>query len=164
MEIKKGGKDAPKVDKKAAAKGQTPIEDLNAPKAIEIEYEEIESEPDFMIIEKSFQGAKKPKVEQKESKAGTRSQAMTAQSATQGSDKGQTLEQKKLVRLAELQTQFDTIRAMPFSCAVKVNLNVYPKAEPEQQTPEASQAQLTVPPESKTTGKQPASKLAGKKK
>ena len=92
MELKKGGKEAPKADKKAPAKGQTPIEDQNAPKAIEIEYEEIEAEPDFIIMEKSFAGAKKPQIEQKESKAGTRSQAMTAQSQTQGSDKGMTLE------------------------------------------------------------------------
>ena len=64
MELKKGGKEAPKADKKGAAKGQTPLEDHNAPKNIEIEYEEIESEPDFIIIEKSFEGVKKPAVEQ----------------------------------------------------------------------------------------------------
>ena len=42
-------------------------------------------------------------------------------------------------------------------------MNVYPKPEANEPTPDPSKAELTQPPDSKTTGKAP-SKTAGKKK
>ena len=50
---KGGGKDA-KEKAKAPAKGATPADDQNVPKNIDVEYEEIPEEPDYMIMEKSF--------------------------------------------------------------------------------------------------------------
>ena len=47
-------KDTKAKDPKAAAKGKAAEVDKNAPKQIEVEYPEIESEPDFILIEKSF--------------------------------------------------------------------------------------------------------------
>lgn len=52
------------------------------------------------------------------SKTGTRQGTQTAQSQAGTSEKGLTLEQKKQARLAELNLQYDTIRAKPFSLAV----------------------------------------------
>ena len=128
------------------------------PKNIEVEYEEVPEEPDYMIMEKSFQNMRKPAVEVK-AKGPARQGATTAQST---SDKGATLEQKKQARLLELQAQYDTVRAKPFSMAAKLKLNVYPPAKPSEPTPEPSKAELTQPPDSKMT--KGASKVAGKKK
>jgi hypothetical protein len=53
-----GGKDTKAKDPKAAAKGKVQEVDKNAPKQIEIEYPEAESEPDFILIEKTFNQGK----------------------------------------------------------------------------------------------------------
>ena len=54
----KAGKDT-KDKGKPAAKGQTPAEDANIPKNIEIEYpEDVAEEPDYIIMEKSFMDMK----------------------------------------------------------------------------------------------------------
>ena len=50
---KAAGKD-PKKDAKKPAKGATVEVDRNAPKPLEIEYPEISSEVDYILIEKSF--------------------------------------------------------------------------------------------------------------
>ena len=50
---KPAGKD-PKKDAKKPAKGATIEADRNAPKPLEIEYPEIASECDYLLIEKSF--------------------------------------------------------------------------------------------------------------
>ena len=48
-------KDAKAKDTKAKAKGGAAVDaDKNSPKPIEIEYEEIASEKDYVLIEKSF--------------------------------------------------------------------------------------------------------------
>ena len=54
-------------DAKAAPKGKAATEvNNNAPKNVEIEYPEIESEPDFILIEKTFvQGKSSVKEAQK---------------------------------------------------------------------------------------------------
>ena len=52
--------------------------------------------------------------------------------------------------------QYDTVRAKPFSLAAKVQLNVYPKAEPEDPTPPESKVEVSAPPDSKTTAKSPS--------
>ena len=58
----KGGKTDPKKDKGKASKNAA-AEDKNAPKHIEIEYPEVESEPSYLIMEKSFLSLKqKPEV------------------------------------------------------------------------------------------------------
>jgi len=53
-----GSKDTKAKDPKAAAKGKVQEVDKNAPKQIEIEYPEAESEPDFILIEKTFNQGK----------------------------------------------------------------------------------------------------------
>ena len=50
---KQAGKD-PKKDVKKPAKGATAEVDRNAPKPLEIEYPEIASEVNYLLIEKSF--------------------------------------------------------------------------------------------------------------
>ena len=93
MEKPKTGKGAdPKAGKDKPAKGVTPVEDQNMPKNIEIEYEDIPEESDFMIMEKNFQGMKATQVEPKAaSKTGTRQGTQTAQSDAK-TEKGLTLE------------------------------------------------------------------------
>ena len=53
-------KDAKKDTKKPAAKGAQVEADKNNPKPIEIEYPEIESEKDYVIVERTFQVKNQP--------------------------------------------------------------------------------------------------------
>ncbi len=53
-------KDAKAKDPKAKGKGAAVESDKNAPKPIEIEYAEITSEKDYILMEKSFQPKAKP--------------------------------------------------------------------------------------------------------
>ena len=52
---KGGTKDAKAAGGKPATKGTTPIDDVNVPKNIDIEYEDIKEESNYIIMEKSFQ-------------------------------------------------------------------------------------------------------------
>ena len=51
---KPGGKPDPKKDPKAAPKKGAPVEDKNAPKPIVVDYPEIPSSNNFVILEKTF--------------------------------------------------------------------------------------------------------------
>ena len=118
---KDGKKGAPaKPDPKAAAKGapgkpSTASEDKNSPKDVKIDYPEVEAEPNYLLIEKSFQQNKAAKDKPIERKKKEASGAAAKQVLT--------LEQKKLIRQAELVQQYDAIRALPFSMAVVLRLN-----------------------------------------
>ena len=72
VEGKAKGKESKPPAKAEKGKGTTPIDDVNVPKNIDIEYEEVPSEPDFMIMEKDFKSVRKPLVEQK-AKPGSKS-------------------------------------------------------------------------------------------
>ena len=107
-----------KADPKAAGKAApgkpgTATEDKNTPKDIKIEYPDVEAEPNYLVVEKNYQQDKqvadKP-VERKKKDAAATKQAMT-------------VDQKKLIRQAELVTQYDTVRALPFSLAVVLRLS-----------------------------------------
>jgi len=174
----KGGKET-KDKGKPAAKGQTPADDANVPKNIEIEYpEDLAEEPDFIIMEKNYmntrqvdESVKKPATSSMSKDgpktAGGQSTVSGAAGGTAGTEAEkaekakEALEQKKLQRQRELRQEYDIIRAKPYSMAVEVKLNVYPPPKPSEPTPNPSLANLP-PPESKLTDKK-NSKLAKKK-
>ena len=74
----------PKKDKGKAAKGAA--DDKNAPKSIEVEYPDVESEPNFILLEKTFtQLNKKPEAKRPVAKSAM-SQATTGSAAAAGTD------------------------------------------------------------------------------
>lgn len=122
---KPGAKDA-KKDAKAAPKapvkgGPPPGEDKNRPQEIEIEYPEIESNHNFIIMEQDFMDfAKKQK--QTVTNSGKQSKSSGGALATQS------VEDKRAQRLKELLDEFQIIRSLPYSVAVNMQLNK-PKEE-----------------------------------
>ena len=80
---KAAGKD-PKKDAKKPAKGATVEVDRNAPKALEIEYPEVASECDYILIEKSFIGNKSGQAD----KAAAKRAALKSQMTDKGSAAG----------------------------------------------------------------------------
>lgn len=141
----KGGKAAPaKKDAKPAAKKDAKGEDdKNAPKNIEIESVQIESEPNCLILEKNFKVSTMPVVEKK---------APVAAAATLA-DKKDATELKKEARLADLKKVYKAIRALPFSVAVVLKLNV-----PEEVKIEKEPSKASIEPAKKGAKAAPAKK------
>ena len=117
-------KDA-KKDAKAPAKGApakgAPVEDKNAPKPIEIEYEQIESHPAYIVLEKDFT-IQKAKAKRQEAKP--------AHKSSKAPSVVLTAEEKRALRLTEIQGEFEIMRSLPFSVAINMQLNK-PKEEPK---------------------------------
>ena len=117
--------------------------DKNSPKPIEVEYpEDVVSEKDFVLIEKSFQGNKSsgPSVAKRST---TAKSVMTAAGSAAGgaastasaaggalTDASAAMVQKKQARLHELHQTYSLIRAQPFTLAVVMKLNYVPPPPP----------------------------------
>ena len=155
------GKDAKGKDAKAAkpAKGGA-TDEKNAPKAIEIEYPEIESEPDFLILEHSFMQQKSDNKANQNKKKKESGAATPATTSATGDKAGAaattqaTLESKKAAKLAELSAVYETVRALEPSCAIVLKLNYEP---PKEASADASEVQSSLdksdPKSSKNTKK-----------
>lgn len=131
------GKDAKAKDTKAkGGKGAAADSDKNAPKPIEIEYPEIAAEPDFVLIEKSFDyGKSKPTGVLPKRSAKSQMSAGPAASAAGASSQGNApavdvLALKKQARLQELQGIYSMVRALPFTMAIVLKLNYVPPPPP----------------------------------
>ena len=154
-------KDAKAKDTKAKAKGGAAVDaDKNSPKPIEIEYEEIASEKDYVLIEKSFQqGKSKPALPAVRRSQASKS-AMAAAGATSASGSQQTAQEslalKKSARLTELHQTYDMVRAQPYTLAVVMKLNYVPPPPPPV---EAEPVEVDTKP----TGKDAKGKGKGKK-
>ena len=153
------GKDGKAKDAKAAkpAKGGA-VDEKNAPKTIEIEYPEIESEPDFLILEHSFMQQKQENKasQNKKKKEGSATPVTGAAGDKAGAaaTTQATLENKKAAKLAELSAVYETVRALEPSCAIVLKLNYEP---PKEATADASEVQSSLdksdPKSSKNTKK-----------
>lgn len=114
-----GAKD-PKKDVKPGAKGPTTkagqplLEDKHAPKAIELDYPEIDSHPNFIIVESDFSihVTKHKQSIDKQDQKGAKQTALAM-----------TAEEKRAGRMKELLHEFKIVRALPYSMAVKLELN-----------------------------------------
>lgn len=102
----------PKAAKPAPGKGAV-VDDKNAPKLdFKVDYPDVEAEPNFIIMEKTFNQAAPAKApaERKKKKDTEPKQAIT-------------VEQKKAIKQKELTSTYDAVRALPFSMAVVLRLN-----------------------------------------
>lgn len=102
----------PKKDTKGkpAAKGTVPTDDPNSPKDIVVDYPEVPSLPDYVIIDRSYH-----KMKESVKPIATVYKASKAP-ADSSID-------KKAVRLQELQDSYEIIRSKPITCATIVRLN-----------------------------------------
>ena len=104
------GKDAKAAAKaapgKAPAKGSAPVEDKNAPKPIEIEYDEVEKNPEFIVLEKDFMI---------HVKKNTVKDAVVGPKSSKAANSNLSADDKRANRLTELKSEFQIVRALPFS-------------------------------------------------
>ena len=110
-------------------KPATAVDDKNAPKAdFKVDYPEVPTEPNYLIVEKTYQTSKPSTLKSAQQSRKKDPAAATAPGAAP--KQVLTIEQKKALRQKELLTQFDAIRALPFSLAVVLRLN-----QPEEMKP-----------------------------
>lgn len=115
-----GKKDAKKADKKAPAKGATPVEDKNNPQPITIEYPDAIADDDFLVYERNFLT---PTVTiQMAKQAGAPKSAALITGKTNKNAWGNLANSLK-DRTKELVTQYKIVRGSAYSLAVKVKLN-----------------------------------------
>ena len=136
----KTGKDAPKgKDAKAKPAGKVVVEvDKNAPKPIEVDYPQIEAEPNFILIEKSFNYVKQqPKTIVAKRSQGSKSVANSAvggaasvSASALSENPVDALAAKKQARQRELLQIYRLVRALPSTLAVLMKLNYVPPPPP----------------------------------
>ena len=107
-------------DKKAPAKGATPVEDKNNPQPITIEYPDAIADDDFLVYERNFLT---PTVTiQMAKQAGAPKSAALITGKTNKNAWGNLANSLK-DRTKELVTQYKIVRGSAYSLAVKVKLN-----------------------------------------
>ena len=123
-----------KADPKAAAKGAKDkgkgapaTDDPNSPKDITIEYPEVQSLPDFVVIEHTY-----------------RKMRANAYPARTKNEKPDPTVDKKALRLQNLQDSYEMVRGLPINCATIVKLNYVeppkPVVEEQEVVPEPTKA------------------------
>eukprot|EP00347_Sterkiella_histriomuscorum_P007790 403347554 len=113
---KPGGKPDPKKDPKLAAqKKGAVVEDKNAPKTIVVDYPDIPTAPNYQIFEKTYAQMRMQILHEQS--------GITAQSQKKVA-KVETADEKKASRAKELLSQYQIVRALPFSLIVKTRFNL----------------------------------------